>query len=253
MGLRVIVDEDRDCWAVIGAIHALWSPVPGRFKDYINSPKFNLYQSLHTTVIGPRGKSVEVQIRTFEMHRRAEFGVAAHWGYKEGASNKEVAWMQRLADVEEEENDPIAFLEALKLDLGQDEVYVFTPKGRVIALVEGATTIDFAYAVHTEVGHHCVGAKVNGRLVPLDTVAAFGRRRRDRDQQERHRRSVARLARDRPVVARQVQDPPVVPARTSRRRHRGRARGADQGAAPRGSADRDLAVVERAGRRDRGA
>ncbi len=170
VGLRVVVDEDRDCWAVIGAIHALWSPVPGRFKDYINSPKFNLYQSLHTTVIGPRGKSVEVQIRTFEMHRRAEFGVAAHWGYKEGASNKEVAWMQRLADVEEEENDPIAFLEALKLDLGQDEVYVFTPKGRVIALVEGATTIDFAYAVHTEVGHHCVGAKVNGRLVPLETV-----------------------------------------------------------------------------------
>ena len=170
VGLRVIVDEDRDCWAVIGAIHALWSPVQGRFKDYINSPKFNLYQSLHTTVIGPRGKSVEVQIRTFEMHRRAEFGVAAHWGYKEGASSKEVAWMQRLADVEEEENDPIAFLEALKLDLGQDEVYVFTPKGRVIALVEGATTIDFAYAVHTEVGHHCVGAKVNGRLVPLDTV-----------------------------------------------------------------------------------
>jgi GTP pyrophosphokinase len=170
VGLRVIVDEDRDCWAVIGAIHALWSPVPGRFKDYINSPKFNLYQSLHTTVIGPRGKSVEVQIRTFEMHRRAEFGVAAHWGYKEGASNKEVAWMQRLADFEEEEHDPMAFLEALKLDLGQDEVYVFTPKGRVISLVEGATTIDFAYAVHTEVGHHCVGAKVNGRLVPLDTV-----------------------------------------------------------------------------------
>jgi GTP pyrophosphokinase len=170
VGLRVIVDEDRDCWAVIGAIHALWSPVQGRFKDYINSPKFNLYQSLHTTVIGPRGKSVEVQIRTFEMHRRAEFGVAAHWGYKEGASSREIAWMQRLADVEEEEADPIAFLEALKLDLGQDEVYVFTPKGRVIALIEGATTIDFAYAVHTEVGHHCVGAKVNGRLVPLDTV-----------------------------------------------------------------------------------
>ncbi|NNN00753.1 MAG: bifunctional (p)ppGpp synthetase/guanosine-3',5'-bis(diphosphate) 3'-pyrophosphohydrolase [Acidimicrobiaceae bacterium] len=170
VGLRVIVEEDRECWAVLGAIHALWSPVQGRFKDYINSPKFNLYQSLHTTVIGPRGKSVEVQVRTMEMHRRAEFGVAAHWGYKEGASNKELAWMQRIADVEEEENDPIAFLEALKLDLGQDEVYVFTPKGRVIALIEGATPIDFAYAVHTEVGHHCVGAKVNGRLVPLDTV-----------------------------------------------------------------------------------
>ena len=170
VGLRVIVEEERDCWAVLGAIHALWSPVQGRFKDYINSPKFNLYQSLHTTVIGPRGKSVEVQVRNQEMHRRAEFGVAAHWGYKEGASTREIAWMQRLADVEEEEADPIAFLEALKLDLGQDEVYVFTPKGRVIALIEGATTIDFAYAVHTEVGHHCVGAKVNGRLVTLDTV-----------------------------------------------------------------------------------
>jgi GTP pyrophosphokinase len=170
VGIRVIVEEDRDCWAVLGAIHALWSPVQGRFKDYINSPKFNLYQSLHTTVIGPRGKSVEVQVRTNEMHRRAEFGVAAHWSYKEGASGREIAWMQRLADVEEEEADPIAFLEALKLDLGGDEVYVFTPKGRVIALVEGATTIDFAYAVHTEVGHHCVGAKVNGRLVPLETV-----------------------------------------------------------------------------------
>jgi len=170
VGLRLIVDEERDCWAALGAIHALWSPVQGRFKDYINSPKFNLYQSLHTTVIGPRGKSVEVQVRTQEMHRRAEFGVAAHWSYKEGASAKEVAWMQRLADVEEEEKDPIAFLEALKLDLGQDEVYLFTPKGRVIALIEGATPIDFAYAVHTEVGHHCVGAKVNGRLVPLDTV-----------------------------------------------------------------------------------
>ncbi|MGC8498701.1 MAG: RelA/SpoT family protein, partial [Acidimicrobiales bacterium] len=170
VGLRVVVEQERDCWAVLGAIHALWSPVQGRFKDYINSPKFNLYQSLHTTVIGPRGKSLEVQVRTSEMHRRAEFGIAAHWGYKEGASAKEIAWMQRLADVEEEEDDPVAFLEALKLDLGHDEVYVFTPKGRVIALVEGATPIDFAYAVHTEVGHHCVGAKVNGRLVPLDTA-----------------------------------------------------------------------------------
>jgi GTP pyrophosphokinase len=170
VGLRLIVEEERDCWAALGAIHALWSPVQGRFKDYINSPKFNLYQSLHTTVIGPRGKSVEVQVRTQEMHRRAEFGVAAHWSYKEGGSASEMAWMQRLTDVEEEENDPIAFLEALKLDLGQDEVYLFTPKGRVIALIEGATPIDFAYAVHTEVGHRCVGAKVNGRLVPLDTV-----------------------------------------------------------------------------------
>jgi GTP pyrophosphokinase len=169
VGMRIIVEDERDCWAALGAIHALWSPVQGRFKDYINSPKFNLYQSLHTTVIGPRGKSIEVQIRTQEMHRRAEFGVAAHWGYKEGATQQEVAWMQRINDVHEEEADPIAFLEALKLDLGQDEVYIFTPKGRVIPLVEGATPLDFAYAVHTEVGHHCVGAKVNGRLVPLDT------------------------------------------------------------------------------------
>jgi len=144
VGMRIIVEDERDCWAVLGAIHSLWSPVPGRFKDYINSPKFNLYQSLHTTVIGPRSKSVEVQIRTSEMHRRAEFGIAAHWGYKEGATQKEIAWMQRLSDVEEEETDPIAFLEALKLDLEHDEVYVFTPKGRVIALVEGATPVDFA-------------------------------------------------------------------------------------------------------------
>jgi GTP diphosphokinase / guanosine-3',5'-bis(diphosphate) 3'-diphosphatase len=174
VGLRIIVDKERDCWAVLGAIHALWSPVQGRFKDYINSPKFNHYQSLHTTVIGPRGKSVEVQIRTQEMHRLAEYGVAFRLTYAEkyaeGATSSELAWLQRLADVEQEESDPIAFLEALKLDLGHDEVYIFTPKGRVISLVEGATPVDFAYAVHTEVGHHCVGAKVNGRLVPLDTV-----------------------------------------------------------------------------------
>jgi GTP diphosphokinase / guanosine-3',5'-bis(diphosphate) 3'-diphosphatase len=169
VGLRVIVEEERDCWAALGAIHALWSPVQGRFKDYINAPKFNLYQSLHTTVVGPKGKLVEVQVRTVEMHRRAEFGIAAHWGYKEGAASSEIAWMQRIADVHAEDDDPMAFLEALKLDLGRDEVYVFTPKGRVIPLVAGATPIDFAYAIHTEVGHHCVGAKVNGRLVSLDT------------------------------------------------------------------------------------
>jgi GTP pyrophosphokinase len=171
VGLRIIVEHERDCWSALGAVHALWSPVAGRFKDYINTPKFNLYQSLHTTVIGPGGKSIEVQIRTQEMHRRAEFGMAAHWRYKQdGSRSQDIAWLQRLADVEEDEADPIAFLEALKSDLGQDEVYVFTPKGRVIPLVEGATPIDFAYAVHTEVGHRCIGAKVNGRLVPLDTV-----------------------------------------------------------------------------------
>lgn len=171
VGLRVIVHSDPECWAALGAIHALWKPVEGRFKDYINNPKFNLYQSLHTTVIGPKGKAVEVQVRTQEMHRKAEFGIAAHWGYKEGATSSEIAWMQRIVDADQDTNDdPIKFLEQLKLDLGQDEVYVFTPKGRVIAIVEGATPIDFAYAVHTEVGHKCVGAKVNGRLVPLDTV-----------------------------------------------------------------------------------
>ncbi len=174
VGIRVIVDSEKDCWAALGAIHAIWSPVQGRFKDYINSPKFNLYQSLHTTVIGLEGKPIEVQIRTHEMHRRAEYGIAAHWGYKEGvkdpaATTAEVQWLQRIVDWQADTVDPLEFLEALKLDLEQDEVYVFTPKGKVLALTAGATPIDFAYAIHTEVGHRCIGAKVNGRLVPLDT------------------------------------------------------------------------------------
>jgi GTP pyrophosphokinase len=144
--------------------------VQGRFKDYINTPKFNLYQSLHTTVIGLDGKPIEVQVRTEEMHRRAEYGIAAHWGYKEqGDPAGEIAWMQRIADVDQETNDPVEFLNALKFDLEQDEVYVFTPKGRVIALPALSTPVDFAYAIHTEVGHRCIGARVNGRLVPLDT------------------------------------------------------------------------------------
>ena len=175
VAIRVIVESEKDCWAALGSIHAIWSPVQGRFKDYINSPKFNLYQSLHTTVIGLEGKPIEVQIRTQEMHRRAEYGIAAHWGYKEqakdgGASTTaEMAWLQRIVDWQQETIDPLEFLETLKLDLEQDEVYVFTPKGRVIALAAGSTPIDFAYAIHTEVGHRCIGAKVNGRLVPLDT------------------------------------------------------------------------------------
>jgi GTP pyrophosphokinase len=276
VGIRVIVESERDCWAALGSIHAIWSPVQGRFKDYINSPKFNLYQSLHTTVIGLDGKPIEVQVRTHEMHRRAEYGIAAHWGYKEnptrtdrpgptpvkgagtkdaatgtksrsgkgsagagtkgpakdqsadkgtekagekaaakgGAKEKspaeetaadgrrttamtpaqraelaerdrraermalaketssttaEIEWMQRIVDFQNETTDPIEFLEALKLDLEEDEVYVFTPKGKVIALTANATPVDFAYAIHTEVGHRCIGAKVNGRLVPLDT------------------------------------------------------------------------------------
>jgi GTP diphosphokinase / guanosine-3',5'-bis(diphosphate) 3'-diphosphatase len=253
VGIRVIVESDKDCWAALGSIHAIWPPVQGRFKDYINSPKFNLYQSLHTTVIGLDGKPIEVQVRTHEMHRRAEYGIAAHWGYKEnpvrsersaiapakgakprgaGTATKrsrsskpvakgpsvkgrgakpeaakvegvkarpsgvapragtakrdrraevaalaketssttaEIEWMQRIVDFQNETTDPIEFLEALKLDLEEDEVYVFTPKGKVIALAANATPVDFAYAIHTEVGHRCIGAKVNGRLVPLDT------------------------------------------------------------------------------------
>ncbi|HEV3265826.1 MAG TPA: bifunctional (p)ppGpp synthetase/guanosine-3',5'-bis(diphosphate) 3'-pyrophosphohydrolase [Acidimicrobiales bacterium] len=250
VGIRVIVEAEKDCWAALGSIHAIWPPVQGRFKDYINSPKFNLYQSLHTTVIGLDGKPIEVQVRTHEMHRRAEYGIAAHWGYKESATqgegsgertggkasktikpnkvgrgrsteegrrvlgfrspkgNKgssgtrpggitdaqrseiaerdrraerlalaketssttsEVEWMQRIVDFQNETTDPIEFLEALKLDLEEDEVYIFTPKGKVIALTANATPVDFAYSIHTEVGHRCIGAKVNGRLVPLDT------------------------------------------------------------------------------------
>ncbi len=252
VGIRVIVESEKDCWAALGSIHAIWPPVQGRFKDYINSPKFNLYQSLHTTVIGLDGKPIEVQVRTHEMHRRAEYGIAAHWGYKEnpgrpdrgtgpvngakdaavssvsagttsraakkaarksltsgpgtgkkkdgakrGASmtsaqraelaerdrraerlalaketsstTAEIEWMQRIVDFQNETTDPIEFLEALKLDLEEDEVYVFTPKGKVIALTANSTPVDFAYTIHTEVGHRCIGAKVNGRLVPLDT------------------------------------------------------------------------------------
>lgn len=236
VGIRVIVESEKDCWAALGSIHAIWPPVQGRFKDYINSPKFNLYQSLHTTVIGLDGKPIEVQVRTHEMHRRAEYGIAAHWGYKEGSqrdvgvsaaraqdaagggavtkskrskdkradkdarkaslmtpaqqaeleerdrraerlalaketssTTAEVEWMQRIVDFQNETTDPIEFLEALKLDLEEDEVYVFTPKGKVIALAANSTPVDFAYSIHTEVGHKCIGAKVNGRLVPLDT------------------------------------------------------------------------------------
>jgi guanosine-3',5'-bis(diphosphate) 3'-pyrophosphohydrolase len=243
VGIRVIVESEKDCWAALGSIHAIWAPVQGRFKDYINSPKFNLYQSLHTTVIGLDGKPIEVQVRTHEMHRRAEYGIAAHWGYKEkpsrpervgkgakdantatkgrgdksvlreatrpgaeggkgdggrkgssvtaaqraelaerdrraerlalaketSSTTAEIEWMQRIVDFQNETTDPIEFLEALKLDLEEDEVYVFTPKGKVIALTANATPVDFAYTIHTEVGHRCTGAKVNGRLVPLDT------------------------------------------------------------------------------------
>ncbi|HWE56521.1 MAG TPA: bifunctional (p)ppGpp synthetase/guanosine-3',5'-bis(diphosphate) 3'-pyrophosphohydrolase [Acidimicrobiales bacterium] len=174
VGVRVLVESVKDCWAALGAIHGAWTPVPGRFKDYVNTPKFNLYQSLHTTVVGPQGKPLEAQIRTYEMHKRAEWGIAAHWGYKEKATPADVAWLQRIVDWSAESTDPSEFLETLKLDLDTDEVYVFTPKGDVMSLPLNATPIDFAYAIHTEVGHRCIGAKVNGRLIPLDSRLSSG-------------------------------------------------------------------------------
>src|ERR1700733_12025387 len=174
VGVRVLVDSVKDCWASLGAVHGAWTPIQGRFKDYINTPKFNLYQSLHTTVVGPQGKPLELQIRTSEMHNRAERGIAAHWGYKERASASDVAWLQRIVDWQQETADPAEFLETLKLDLDQDEVFVFTPKGDVITLPVGSTPIDFAYMIHTEVGHRCIGAKVNGRLVSLDAPLPSG-------------------------------------------------------------------------------
>lgn len=177
VGIRVLVQDVRDCYAVLGAIHARWSPVPGRFKDYIAMPKFNLYQSLHTTVIGPNGKAIEIQIRTFDMHSRAEFGIAAHWKYKEDGESQsapEMLWLRQLHEWQKETEDPSEFLEALRFDLGTPEVFVFTPKGNVIALPGGSTPVDFAYAVHTEVGNRCVGAKVNGRLIPLESALSNG-------------------------------------------------------------------------------
>ena len=174
VGVRVIVDSVKDCYGALGSIHALWAPVQGRFKDYIAMPKFNLYQSLHTTVVGPGGRPVELQIRTKEMHRRAEFGIAAHWGYKERSQAEDLAWLQRMVDWQQDTSDPTEFMETLKIDLQQDEVFVFTPKGKVVTLDAGATPVDFAYTIHTEVGHRCIGARVNGRLVPLDSMLNSG-------------------------------------------------------------------------------
>ena len=185
VGIRILVNSVRDCYAVLGSIHARWTPLPGRFKDYIATPKFNLYQSLHTTVLGPSGRAVEIQIRTTEMHQRAEFGVAAHWKYKEQVNGKstggpgpqsdtDMAWLAHISDWQAETADPGEFLDSLRYEIGAKEVYVFTPKGRVIGLPSGATPVDFAYAVHTEVGHRTMGAKVNGRLVPLENELITG-------------------------------------------------------------------------------
>ncbi|HEY0249309.1 MAG TPA: bifunctional (p)ppGpp synthetase/guanosine-3',5'-bis(diphosphate) 3'-pyrophosphohydrolase [Gryllotalpicola sp.] len=183
IGIRVLVNTVRDCYAVLGQIHARWTPMPGRFKDYIATPKYNLYQSLHTTVIGPAGRAVEIQIRTEEMHQRAEYGVAAHFKYKERVNggkdsgsnvDADFTWLAHITDWQAETEDPSEFLDSLRYEIGAKEVYVFTPKGKVIGLPQDATPVDFAYAVHTEVGHRTMGAKVNGRLVPLDSELATG-------------------------------------------------------------------------------
>jgi guanosine-3',5'-bis(diphosphate) 3'-pyrophosphohydrolase len=169
-GLRVLVDSVKDCYGAVGVIHSLWKPIPGRFKDYVAMPKFNMYQSLHTTVIGPGGKPLEIQIRTFEQHQTAEFGVAAHWLYKEkgdGHGGDKLSWLRQMMEWQSETGDPREFMDTLKIDLFEDEVFVFTPKGAVKNLPAGATPLDFAYSVHTDVGNRCVGAKVNGRIVPL--------------------------------------------------------------------------------------
>ena len=181
---RVIVDDIPDCYNVLGLIHDMYNPVPGRFKDYIAMPKFNMYQSLHTTVIGPAARPLEIQIRTEEMHRMNEYGVAAHWRYKEGASkdraarsfDEKLTWLREMLDWQQETNDPQEFMESLKVDLFESEVFCFTPKGEVISLRARSTPLDFAYAIHTEVGNHCVGAKVNGSIVPLTYTLQMGDR-----------------------------------------------------------------------------
>jgi GTP diphosphokinase / guanosine-3',5'-bis(diphosphate) 3'-diphosphatase len=190
VGIRILVESDRDCYAALGVLHSRWNPVAGRFKDFIAMPKFNMYQSLHTTVIGMQGKPVELQIRTFAMHRRAEYGVAAHWKYKEdmraGAEARsadptvthdgsgDMAWVRQLLDWQHETEDPGEFLESLRFEINSAEVYVFTPRGDVIALPTGSSPVDFSYAIHTEVGHHTIGARVNGRLVPLESTLDNG-------------------------------------------------------------------------------
>ena len=177
--IRIIVDSEGECYHALGIVHTLWMPVADRFRDYIALPKSNMYQSLHTTVIGPRGKMVEIQIRTHQMHRTADYGIAAHWLYKEGRrepdeSDKQMTWLREVLEWQKDLTNPSEFLEYLKIDLFRDDIFVFTPKGELRQLPKGSTPLDFAYAVHSEVGHHCMGARVDGKMVPLNTILSSG-------------------------------------------------------------------------------
>ncbi len=177
--LRILTETVRDCYAILGIIHSIWKPIPGRFKDYIAMPKFNMYQSLHTTVIGPEGKPLEIQIRTMSMHKTSDYGIAAHWRYKEGEKKdpdfeQRLSWLRQILEWQTELKDPREFMQALKIDLFEDEVFVFSPRGDVYSLPKGSTPIDFAYTIHTDVGHSCVGAKINDRIVPLEYSLQMG-------------------------------------------------------------------------------
>ncbi len=214
--LRVLVEDVRECYAALGVVHSLWRPIPGQFDDYIAMPKNNMYQSLHTAVVALDGKPLEVQIRSQEMHRVSEIGIAAHWRYKEGsradrAYDAKLAWVRQLMDWQQDVSDATEFIEGVKLDIFQDQVFVFTPRGDVKDMPAGATPLDFAYRIHTEVGHACIGAKVNNRLVPLGLQAEERRHRRDRDHQVGPR-ALPRLAQHRHHQPRQGEDPAVVQA-----------------------------------------
>ncbi len=252
--MRVIVDSVKDCYGTVGVIHSLWKPLPGRFKDFIAMPKFNMYQSLHTTVIGPEGRPLEIQIRTHEMHEMAEFGVAAHWVYKhqtgEGAAAGEDAklkWLRSMLDWGKELSDPREFMETLRTDLFEEEVYVFTPKGEVKSLAAGATPLDFAYEVHTEIGHRCVGRARERQNRAAALRAALGRHRRDPHRQARAR-PLARLAGDGQDDARAQQDQGLVQGGVApgHRAHRTRAAaGAPAQTGPAGAEDHRLGAARR--------
>ncbi len=253
--MRVIVDSVKDCYGAVGIIHSIWKPLPGRFKDFIATPKLNLYQALHTTVIGPEGRPLEIQIRTPDMHETAEYGIAAHVLYKEGAGRgdperEKMTWLRQLLETEDE--DATEFLEALKIDLFEDEVFVFTPRGEVKNLSAGSTPLDFAYAVHTDIGHRCVGSKVNGKIVPLHYQLKSGDIVEILTSKQERGPSRDWLA----VVAHQSrpqQDPRVLEARAPRRRRAPRPRDASDRAAQEraaAAAHRGLAADRRPDSRD---